>query len=118
MRAVLVDALAVDDDEVTPNAVLTKDLGAESIDFLDIGFKLQDAFGIKIPSGELFPEGVAQDPKYVKEGVVTSEGLAALKSKMPHVDFASFEKDPKLARVGELFTVQTLVKFVEGKLKK
>jgi acyl carrier protein len=118
VREVLVDALAVDDHEVTMNAVLTKDLGAESIDFLDIGFKLQDAFGIKIPSGELFPEGVAQDPKYVKDGKVTSGGVFALKARMPHVDFSAFEQDPQLAKVGELFTVQTLVKFVEGKLRK
>ncbi|MFO0833089.1 MAG: acyl carrier protein [Phycisphaerales bacterium] len=118
VQELLVDALAVDEDEVTMQAVLTKDLGAESIDFLDIVFKLEQAFGIKIAQGELFPEGGAQDPKYVKDGRITPEGLASLKGRMPHVDFTSFERDPQLARVGELFTVETLVRFVEWKLSK
>jgi acyl carrier protein len=116
IRTVLVDALAVDDDEVKPDSVLTEDLGAESIDFLDIVFKLEQAFGVKIAQGELFPENVAQDPNYVQNGRVTANGLAALKARMPHVDFANFEADPQLARVGSLFTVDTLVNFMEAKL--
>lgn len=116
VRTVLMDALAVDEDEVTPEAVLTRDLGAESIDFLDIGFKLEQAFGIKIGQGELFPDNVAQNPEYVKEGRVTPKGLDMLKARMPHVDFARFEADPQLANVANVFTVGALVKFVEGKL--
>lgn len=116
VQAVLVDALAVDEEEVTPQARLVKDLGAESIDFLDIVFKLEQAFGFKISQGELFPENVNQDPRYVQAGKVTPEGIAALRSKLPHVDFAEFEKDPQVGRVGEIFTVDTLVRFVERKL--
>jgi acyl carrier protein len=118
VRTVLMDALAVDEDEVTMDAVLTRDLGAESIDFLDIGFKLEQAFGIKISQGELFPDNVAQDPKYVKDGKVTPEGIAALKARMPHFDFSEFEKNPELSNVTNIFTVEALVKFVEGKLSK
>ncbi|MFO0858187.1 MAG: phosphopantetheine-binding protein [Phycisphaerales bacterium] len=118
IQAILVDALAVDDDDVEMNSVLTKDLGAESIDFLDIVFKLEQAFGIKIQQGELFPEGVAQDPKFVRDGKVTPEGIAALKARLPHVNFTKFEADPQVGKVGELFTVETLVRFIEGKLKK
>lgn len=118
VRDVLVDALAADEDEVTPSASLINDLGAESIDFLDIVFKLEQAFGIKIAQGELFPEGVTQDPKFVKDGMVTAEGLAALKARLPHVDFAAFEKDPKVSKVASLFTVDTIVRFVEAKLAK
>ena len=118
IRTVLMDALAVDEDEVTMDAVLTKDLGAESIDFLDIVFKLEQAFGIKISQGELFPDNVAQDPEYVKDGRVTEKGVAALKARMPHVDFTQFEKDPQLANVGNVFTVSALVRFVQGKLGK
>lgn len=116
VRVVLVDALAVDDDEVTPTASLVGDLGAESIDFLDIVFKLEQSFGIKIAQGELFPEGVAQDPKFVQNGKVTPEGLTALKARMPHVDFTAFEKDPQVSRVGGIFTVDALVNFVAKKL--
>jgi acyl carrier protein len=116
IQAVLVDALAVDDDEVTMDAILTKDLGAESIDFLDIVFKLEQAFAIKIGQGELFPEGVSQDPEYVKDGMVTPKGLAAMKARMPHANFANLEKDPQVRKVAEIFTVEVLVRFVESKL--
>ena len=54
----LMDALGVDDDEVTPEATLVGDLGAESIDFLDIVFKLEKAFDITIPRDDLFPDDV------------------------------------------------------------
>ncbi|MCA9292692.1 MAG: acyl carrier protein [Phycisphaerales bacterium] len=117
IQEVLVDALGVDDDEVTPEAVLTADLGAESIDFLDISFKLEQAFGFKIAQGELFPDNAAQNPDYVKDGLVTDKGLAELKDKMPHVDFAGFEADPQLSKIGKLFTVNALVSFVENKLQ-
>lgn len=115
VKDVLVDALAVDEDQITPNATLFKDLGAESIDILDISFKLEKAFGFKIAQGEFFPENVTKE-QYVKDGRVTAEGLAALKQRLPHVDFSSFEKDPKIDNLGRLFTVQTVVSFVERKL--
>jgi acyl carrier protein len=116
VRAVLVDALAVDEDEVAPDARLTADLGAESIDFLDIVFKLEQAFGFKIAQGELFPENVTQDPRYVRDGRVTPEGLTALKARLPHADFSKFANDPQMAKVAEVFTVDTLVNFVQKKL--
>jgi len=116
VKQVLVDALSVDEDEVTAEATLTSDLGAESIDFLDIVFKLEQTFGFKIAQGELFPENVAQDPKYVKDGRVTGEGIAALKDRMPHADFSAWEKNPEITKVGEIFTVDAVVKFVERKL--
>ncbi len=117
IREVLVDALGVDDDEVTGTAVLTSDLGAESIDFLDISFKLEQSFGFKIAQGELFPDNAAQNPDYVVDGKVTAKGLIELKEKMPHVDFTDFEADPQLARIGKLFTVDALVNFVDTKLQ-
>lgn len=116
VQAALVDALGVDEDEVTPQASLTADLGAESIDFLDIVFRLEQAFGFKIGQGELFPENVAQNPEYVKDGKVTPKGLETLRARMPHVSFADFEKDPQLAKIGRIFTVDALVNFVEKKL--
>lgn len=116
VQEVLIDALGVDEDEVTPEATLTSDLGAESIDFLDIVFKLEQTFGFKIAQGELFPENVAQDPRFVKDGKVTPEGLAALKEKLPHADFSKFQSNPEITKVAEVFTVDALVNFVERKL--
>jgi len=113
---VLEDALGVDEDEVQPTATLTSDLGAESIDFLDIVFRLEKAFDIKIAQGELFPENVQQNPEYVEDGKITDKGLAELKEKMPHADFTKLESDRDVDNVGEIFTVDAIVKFVEAKL--
>ncbi len=117
VRGVLVDALGVDEEEVTPTATLTGDLNAESIDFLDIVFRLEKAFNIKISQGELFPDNVLQNPEFVQDGKVTDKGLAELKRKMPHADFTNFEGDRSLDNVAEIFTVDAVVKFVQSKLK-
>lgn len=116
VQEVLVDALGVDEEEVKPDATLRGDLGAESIDFLDIVFRLEKAFGIKIPRGELFPENVLNDPKYVQDGRVTPEGLTELKQRMPHSDFSEFEADPQVENMQSLFTVDTIVNYLERKV--
>ena len=116
VRDALVEALAVDEEEVTPEATLMGDLGAESIDFLDIIFQLETAFDIEIPRDELSPEFVLNNPEYVQDGVVTAQGVAQLKSKMPFVDFTEFEKDPKVQGFTSLITVNALCKYVSGKL--
>lgn len=117
VRETLVDALGVDEDEVREDATLTNDLGAESIDFLDIVFRLERSFNIKIPRGELFPDDILNNPEYVESGRMTEQGLARLKSAMPHADFSNFEKDPDVSKMPELFTVGTIVNYVESKLQ-
>ncbi len=114
---VLVDALGVDEEDVTPDASLTGKLGAESIDFLDIVFRLEKSFGVKIPQGELVPDNALSDPRYVQDGKLTADGLALLKERLPHVDTASFAADPRLEKVAESFTVKSLVDFMERKLQ-
>ncbi len=116
---VLVDALGVDEEEVTPGAVIRDDLGAESIDFLDIMFRLEKEFGIKIPKGEMMPDNLATNPEYVLNGVVTQKGLDLIKEKMPHAadEYESFKNDPKLESMSKLFTVNSIVNYVESKLK-
>ncbi len=114
---VLVDALVVDDDEVTPEATLMGDLGAESIDFLDIVFRLEKAFGIKIPREELFPaESLMNNPEYISNGKLTEVGLKELREKLPHTDISEFEKDPDINKLGDLFTVGAIVNYIDGKL--
>ncbi|MHC4294846.1 MAG: acyl carrier protein [Planctomycetota bacterium] len=116
VKETLIDALGVDDDEVTAEATLTGDLGAESIDFLDIVFRLEKAFDIKIPRGELFPDNILNNPEFVQEGKLTDVGLTELKQRMPHADFSEFEQDPDVNKMAELFKVQTIVNYVSGKL--
>lgn len=117
VKEVLVDALGLDDDEVTQDATLMADLGAESIDFLDIVFRLEKAFSIKVPREELFPaESLMNNSEYVHNGKLTEKGLAEFKAKMPHSDFSEFEADPDVNKIADLFTVDSIVNFVEMKL--
>ena len=116
VRDTLVDALAVEPEEVTENATLTGDLGAESIDFLDIVFRLEKSFDIKIPRGELFPDDLLNNPDFVSNGKFTPKGLEQIKKAMPHADFTEFEKDPDVNKMPDLFTVRTLVNYIEKKL--
>ena len=117
VRETLVDALGVDDDEVTPTATLIGDLGAESIDFLDIVFRLEKNFDIKIPRGELFPENIASaDSGFVAGGKITPAGIAELKTRMPHADIDTFAADPRVERMSDLFTVDMICKFLAAKL--
>jgi acyl carrier protein len=118
VKTVMVDALGVDDDEVTPEATLMGDLGAESIDFLDIVFRLEKTFSIKIPREELFPaETLMNNPEFISNGKLTEKGLAELKAKMPHTDISEFSKNPEMNKFADLFTVGMIVNFVESKLK-
>ena len=118
VKTVMVDALGVDDDEVTQEATLMGDLGAESIDFLDIVFRLEKAFGIKIAREELFPaETLMNNPEFVSNGKLTTKGVAELKAKMPHTDVSEFAKNPELSKLPDLFTVGMIVNYVESKLK-
>jgi acyl carrier protein len=116
VRTVLTGALAVDADEVTPQARLNEDLGAESIDYLDITFQLEKAFGIKIPQADLSPESVFSNPECVVNGKVTPKGLEELKHRMPFADLTEFEKDPDINKFRDVFTVDTLVRYVMSKL--
>ena len=114
------DALNADDDAVTMSSRLQADLGAESIDFLDIVFRLEREFGMKIPRGELFPEAIFQgDPDLVEDGKITDKGLAELREKMPFADpteVNKFAADPKMEKMGDLFTVSLIVRYIAMKL--
>ena len=117
VRSTLVDALNVDEDEVTPTARLRGDLNAESIDFLDIVFRLEKQFGVKIPREELFPESIFQgDPHFVTDGKVNEEGIKELQERMPFADLSDFRKDPRLEKMEDLFTVDLIVNYLQRKL--
>src|SRR4051812_39615176 len=117
VSATLVEALNVDEEEIKPTATLQGDLGAESIDFLDIVFRLEREFGIKIPRGELFPESIFQgDPEFVQNGRVTDKGLEELRARMPFADLADFEQNPEIKDISNLFTVDMITRYIQGKL--
>jgi acyl carrier protein len=117
VRSTLVEALNVDDNEVTPTARLRGDLNAESIDFLDIVFRLERQFNIKIPREDLFPESIFQgDPKFVVDGKVSPDGLLELQTRMPYADLTEFRKDPKMEKMEDLFTVDLIVRYLESRV--
>ena len=117
VRKVIAESLCVDLEEVKKEAKLIGDLGAESIDFLDIVFRLEKNFDIKIPRGELFPENIASaDSGFVVGGKVTESGIAELRNRMPHANLDKFAADPKVERISDLFTVDMVCKFLAHKL--
>lgn len=121
VQEVLEEALGADQDDITMDASLTTDLEAESIDFLDIVFRLEKTFStpetpFKISQGELFPENLMENPEWVQNGKFTESGMAMLHERMPHVDFSKFQDDREVTKVAELITVKSLVDFVERKL--
>jgi acyl carrier protein len=117
VSATLVEALNVEEDDIKLSSTLQGDLGAESIDFLDIVFRLEREFGIKIPRGELFPESIfAGDPEYVQNGKVTPVGLDELRQRLPFADLSKFEKNPEVSALSDLFTVEMITRYIQGKL--
>src|SRR5947209_1077019 len=117
VSVVLMQALGVAEDAITPSARLIAELGAESIDFLDIVFRLEREFGVRIPRGELFIEPVFRgDSEYVRDGRVTRAGLAALRAQMPYADLTDLATDRRLTDLSDLFTVDLLVRYIAWKL--
>jgi len=116
---VLAKTLNADEENVTPGATLQGDLGAESIDFVDIVFRLEREFDIGIPPDELFPDAILQgSPAFVQDGRVTDQGLAELRSCLPHADLSRFEGDRRLSAVPDLFTVGLVSGYVAWKLSR
>jgi acyl carrier protein len=117
VSATRVEALGVDESDISPSATLQGDLGAESIDMLDIVFRLEREFDIRIPRHELFPVSIFEgDPECLQDGRVTAKGLSLLRQALPYADLSGFEKDPELGRLGDLFTVDLVTRYLQDKL--
>ena len=118
VQKTLAGALGVDESDITPEASLKRDLGAESIDFIDIVFRLEKAFDLKIPAGDLFPSHLLNDERFVKEGMVTAEGLTELRTKLPYLELEEFTKDPQITKLADCFTVKMLLRYLADRLGK
>jgi acyl carrier protein len=110
----IADALACDEDKVKPEASLINDLGAESIDFLDIVFRLERAFKVKIPRGKIVEDarGALSEDQFQNGGVVTDAGVVRLKEFLSEVPADRFKSPLKSADIPRLFTVETFAKMV------
>ena len=111
-------ALGIDKDDIRPESSLSRDLGAESIDFIDIIFRLEKVFDIKIPNGDLFPGSLLNDERFVSQGRVTDAGLLELKARVPYLDVDRFSKDPQVSKLGDHFTVQMVMNYLKDRLAK
>jgi acyl carrier protein len=118
VQETLASALGVEKSDIKPEASLTRDLGAESIDFIDIMFRLEKTFDIKIPSGDLFPGNILNDPRFVQNGSVTAAGINELRTKLPYLDVDTFSRDPQIARLGDFFTVKMVLDYLSDRLAK
>ena len=116
VKACLVEALDVDEEDVTLDASLTEDLEAESIDFVDIVFRLEKAFDLKIPQGELFPQDVFSKKEYVSKGKLTAAGVELIQDKYPYLELPSNAVDMPVSDLASHYNVDMLVRYIDYKL--
>ena len=120
---ILTQALNADPEDIKPTSKIVADLGAESIDFLDVSFRLEREFGIRIPQGELFPENVFQADYdiCVKDGKITPYGVDKLEFAVPHLELrdaaGKLTFDGTIPGLMDAFTVQSLINYIHEKVK-
>lgn len=114
LRTIVADVLMIEEDDVKPNSQLINELGAESIDFLDLVFQLEQEFNIKIPRGQLEKEarGSLSEAEFEEKGVLTEAGMKSLRAYFSEAPDECFEKGLKVSEIPTLFTVETFCKLV------
>lgn len=118
VRAVVAEALYLGVEEVQAKSNLVKDLGAESIDFLDIMFRLEKEFSIKLPKGEIErkAKGDLSDADFAVEGKLTDKALARVRSMMPEINAEAIKPGLMVRDIPGLFTVETFSRMVDQQL--
>ena len=118
VRAVIADALYLDADEVKRESSLMKDLGAESIDFLDIMFRLEKEFSIKLPKGDIERKarGGLSDEQFAVDGKLTAAAIESIKKAMPEVNPGDLGRNLLVRDIPSLFTVATFERMVSEQM--
>jgi len=111
---IVADAIGCEVEKVKPGSSLIDDLGAESIDFVDIVFRLQRRFKVKIPRGKIIEDarGDLSEAEFDKGGVLSEAGAQRLRAFLSEVPAERFGSPVKLADIPRLFTVETFCKVV------
>lgn len=114
VKAIIADVLVTDEDKIALDKRLIADLGAESIDFLDLVFQLEREFAIKIPRGQLEKNarGDLSEAEFEKSGVLTAQGMQALRAYLSEVPSQYFKESMKVNEIPTLFTVETFCKLI------
>ncbi|PKM82777.1 MAG: acyl carrier protein [Firmicutes bacterium HGW-Firmicutes-14] len=119
LRSCLAQVLEIEENEINLKDSLVNDLGVDSLDFLDLVFRIETTFKIKLKRGEI--EGLARDitgaEGFEINGVITPQGISALQQALPEVPQDRFKDNLRVAEIPTLFTVETFVKLVETKLE-
>jgi acyl carrier protein len=114
---VLAESLCVEESNLLPTSTLQGDLGAESIDLLELIFRLESEFGIDIPDNELFPRSLLQSSSdFVREGILTHRGMSELRTRMPYADLGVLDQNRQLRAITDLFTVDLVARYIIWKL--
>jgi acyl carrier protein len=118
VASTVAETLSIEKRQIKPWSKLQADLGAESIDIVDLLFRLESEFGIDIPESDFYPAGlIQQHPEYVQNGQVTERGLAALQDRLPYLDLGAFAQNPEKSAINDLFTVESVARYVETRLR-
>ncbi len=114
IAATIADALGCDEEEVTLEASLVEDLDAESIDFLDLVFRLERGFKLKIPRGKVVEEarGDLSEAEFEQNGIVTEAGLERLRSFLTEISPDRIQAPMRSEDIPRLFTAETFCKMV------
>lgn len=118
IRALIADSLAVDESTITPESRLIDDLGADSLDFVDLTFAIEKAFGVRLRESELnfLARLDFSSPAVMQGGYLTRDTIASVRPLLPALDRAP---DPERVTPGELFsllTVETLCLMIQRRL--
>jgi len=117
VRGAVAEVLAIDPGKVVPSASLIDDLGAESLDFLDLVFRLETDYAVKIPRDGIrlaAQDGLADG--FEQAGVLTPAALDRLKILMPEVPPAKLAPGLRTHQIANLFTTETFVRLVAWRL--
>ena len=114
VKVIVADVLAIDESEVEPNGSLINDYGGESIDFLDLVYRLEREFKVKIPRGQIEKEarGAMEDEAFAENGKLTEQGMTQLKEYLSEVPAERFKDGMSVAAIPTLFTVETFCRLV------
>ena len=118
LQPLLVEVLGVRPDAIHRHSELVADLGAESIDLLDLTFRIEEAFSVRIEANELEREAIRQMPGgvYEKDGYLTAEALAEIRRAAPELDQAKLVSGLRKADIPSLLTVGFFVSLIQRKL--
>ena len=119
LNTCIASTIGIKKEEITLDSSLIIDLGADSLDLLDLVFSIEQAFGIEITRGEIEKRSRASIPEeeYEKDGFLTEKAKDALKAQLPEIDPEKFAGNMRGLDIAKLLTVRVFLRLVKEKLE-